>query len=250
MGGYGPDMGGTAQGIGLLSTRPDGSLQYVRTVTAAASPSFLAASRDRLFAAAEGTGRVEFFERDGMSLLHRDGVSSAGTSPCHLAIIGDRVIVSNYGDGSLGVVRGRRLRQVVAGGGGASHAHSATMLDATTMVSLDLGSDSLHLHEVSEDTVERVGSVRVPLGTGPRDIVRHESGLLYILGELGGVLLAARWNGEQLRVAASSALPGFLEGDYAAAIAMHGPYLYVGLRGSNRVSVLRHSGDDGPAEAV
>lgn len=247
-------MGGTASGIGLMATRGDGSLEFIDTPAESPSPSCLALGAGMLFAAAEGAARVEAFAVGADHGLARLGSApSGGSSPCHLTVHDGRVIASNYGDGTLGVIRNLELEQVVTpprDAGPVPHAHSTMLLDVATLASLDLGTDSVHLHSMRGGALERIGTVPLPAGTGPRDITRDRCGALHILGELGGVLLSARWDGAALEVVASTPLPGFESGDHAAAIAEHDGVLYVGLRGSNRISVLRPAPDAQTVEPI
>jgi len=265
IGGYGADMGGTGTGIGLAHERADGSLEYAGVVAEVASPSFLLGQGDRLFAAAEGSGRVEAFTGAdlGADLEHEGGESSGGVQPCQLATVGARLVVANYFSGSLGVISLHpdgsldSLIATAAGDGSgplpeqaSPHAHAALALDDSTFLSLDLGADRIHVNTVLGDAVVRTASISVAPGTGPRDIARHESGLIYVLGEFGGELLVYDWLPGTLEPVTAVPLPGFTPGDQAAAIAFEGPFVYVGVRGSNLVSVLRTSADGRTVDPV
>jgi 6-phosphogluconolactonase len=261
IGGYGPDMKGTGAGIYSALTADNGALESVALVAEAASPSFLARRGDHLYAAIEGEGRVDSYLE---STFKRDGsAESGGTWPCQLEFVGHRVIAANYFTGTLGVIaldavgRVSKLGQVVHDHGfgpreeqDGPHAHATYLLDDRTLLGLDLGSDRIELHSVSEE-LEARGSVALTPGTGPRDIARHASGLLYVVGELSGELLVFEWVDEQLASVASVALPGVQAGDHASGISF-GPkgFVYVGLRGSQRISVLRASADGRIVEPV
>lgn len=255
VGGYGADMNGSAEGVGLLHSRDDGSLEYAGVVAEAPSPSFLLRDGDHLHAALEGTGEVATFAVPGFERLST--ASSGGGLPCQLATIGDSLIVANYADGTVGVIRAGELTQVIAGGGSGPraeqdgpHAHAAFAVDAVTLLSLDLGADRVHTYAVDGGVLERTFSLALPPGTGPRDIVRHPSGLILVLGELGGELMVFDWVDESLELCSFLALPGALEADHAAGIAIDGDFVYVGLRGSDRISVMRTSRGGRRLEAV
>lgn len=261
VGGYGADMKGTAAGIGLLTSRDDGSLEYVGVVAKCPSPSFLTLRGDRLYAALEGTAEVQSFRvmpgSDGEkapapALISTGRAPSGGQWPCQLAVDSHLVVAANYLGGSFGVIAltGEgdvdRLVRVVAGEGSGPHpdqagprAHSSIFVDEATLLCLDLGSDEIAIHRVEADRLVRTASVPLPPGTGPRDIVRHPvSGALYVLGELSGDLLVFDWVDGMLRLTASTPLPGRQSGDQAAAIAFGDEHAYVGLRGGHRISVL------------
>ena len=261
VGGYGPDMGGDTGGIGLARQRDDGALEYVGVVAEVASPSFLLRHREHLFAATEGTGTIESFLVPG---LEPDGaVSSGGNSPCQLTVVGDLLVAANYSDGALGVVAlrpdgslGGPVATIPGTGSGprpeqdGPHAHASLKLDDSTFLSLDLGADSIHLHGISGGEVRRTATVTLPPGTGPRDVTRHPSGQILVLGEFGGELLAFDWAGGMLQLVSSTPLPGHATDDQAAGIAPWGDFVYLGLRGSNRISVLRLGADGRSFEAV
>jgi 6-phosphogluconolactonase len=266
VGGYGPDLDGIGTGIGLANERADGALEYLEVVAELASPTWLLEHRGHLLAAAEGLGEVHSFRRDGTRLVHDGSVSTGGTVPCHLALAGpDTLIASNYEDGVVGVIdllpggAVGELAQTLRGEGSGPrptqpgpHAHAAFLVDEGTLLTLDLGADRIHVHRVEGGRLERVASVALPAGTGPRDIARHPSGLIYVLGELGGELFAFDWAAGVLELVASVSLAGAVDGDHGAALAFGqgGPFVYTGLRGSDRISIVRTSDDGRDLEAV
>jgi 6-phosphogluconolactonase len=198
---------------------------------------------------------------------------AGGSYPCHLAGYGDTLVAACYGDGALGVLSARPLALVdtvraepATGPHDAQdgpHAHATFALDATTVVSADLGADLLHVHSLTAGVLTRTGSFAVPAGTGPRDFLRLADGRILLLGELGLTVLELAWRGGELAIVDEVALHGAQPGDHAAALtaSVDGRFAYAGLRGSNRISVLgvEHglsaltsvaSGGDGPRHHV
>lgn len=126
VGGYSAGMGGDATGIGVLEGddgREPTTLAYRGAVTDTASPSWLARhpSLDIVYAALEGDGAVQAFERTGeRALSPLGGPVEVGQYVCHLAVApsGQYLIASCYGDGR--VVRvglsadGRMLKPSIA----------------------------------------------------------------------------------------------------------------------------------------
>ncbi|QMU96842.1 lactonase family protein [Microbacterium esteraromaticum] len=108
-GGYGADMDGEAEGIGVLSVddgRGPSTLRHRGVAAAAPSPSWLAAhpTLDVVYAALEGQGTVQAFARAGEAALRPLGEPvSAGEGVCHLAVSprGRMLIASCYGDGRV-----------------------------------------------------------------------------------------------------------------------------------------------------
>lgn len=257
VGGYGADMEGTSLGIGIMVERPDGGLAYSHVAAPMLSPTFLARRADHLYAAAEGAGRVQSFFIAGETLTADGVVESGGGWPCHLEFADDGLVVSNYETGEVALVSltaggaVAELVQTIPGSGSGPHkeqdgphAHAALRLDGDTILTADLGADRLLIHALVDGRLERTGEVVLPSGTGPRDLARHPSGLVYVLGEHGQNLFAFSWTGGELEQLAEVRLAGAAEDDTAAAIGFgpHG-YVYCGLRGTNRVSVMRASAD-------
>jgi len=255
VGAYTADMDGEATGIAVLDSRADGSLAFRSVAVAAESPSYLATAHGELYAVAEATGRVTRFARgDDVSLLATASAASGGDAPCQLTVAGESLYVANYTSGTLGVIdlRGFDLVQTLTGVGDGPHeaqdgphAHATHVLAGGIVVSADLGADRIHRHEMRDGRLVRVGSVEVPAGTGPRDFFEPAPGLLWVLGELSCELLVFAVTAEGLELLSSTAIPGAEPGDHAAGIAVsaNGEFVYVGLRGSNRVAWFTASPD-------
>ena len=247
-GAYTADMGGDADGILALDSRPDGTLAVLGLTAATPSPSYLAHGPDRLYAVSEATGELVSFSRGVGFALHADATApSGGEAPCHIGVYGSSIVVSNYTDGALGVLGTSplALTQTLAGSGSGPrsvqegpHAHSTFEIGGAVL-SADLGADRVHVHSLVDGVLERGASLALPPGTGPRDFLRHTNGDLYLLGELGLDVTVLRWAAGELVAIGSVALPGGAEGDHAAGLSLAGDYLYATLRGSNRISVLR-----------
>ncbi|MEP6478796.1 MAG: beta-propeller fold lactonase family protein [Rhodoglobus sp.] len=259
VGAYGPDMDGTGTGIVALAATADGTLEHLGVVVEAESPSFLVANGDRIYSALEGSGRVASFARAQAFELEADATAdSGGKWPCHVTVAGSMLLVANYFDGSFGVVGlsgSGSVTQLIttvqdAGSGPGKgqdgpHAHATLVIDDTTVLGLDLGADRVFIHTVTGGRLERNGEFALPPGTGPRDVARHPSGLIFVLGELDGSLHVLEWSGRELLLVASAAVPGHVDGDHGAAIGFSadGLFVYTGLRGSHRIGVLSVSAD-------
>jgi 6-phosphogluconolactonase len=274
VGGYTPTMGGTAEGISLLRWDAGGTGFQLLDTTATSSPSFLATGRSGLRGGSSGclsggsrgellyatdeygtgeAGRIEAFRRGpGLSLEPLGGQPTSGGSPCHVSVTHDRLYVSNYRDGSIDVfplfadgLIGERIQALSSHGSGPNlvqagpHAHS-TLVRGFTVLSADLGADRVHVHAIENGMLVRTASVSLPSGTGPRDLVSNAARTL-LLGELQGTLFALDDRGQV--VAAGRIAADWVDGDHAAGLAVDssGRFLYTGLRGSNRIAVIRAS---------
>jgi 6-phosphogluconolactonase len=129
------------------------------------------------------------------------------------------------------------------------HAHAALAIerqgDATLVLTTDLGTDSVFVHTLHPDReaspLTRTGVVHLAPGTGPRDLHLRPSGDVWVLGELSCEIVVLRPQGDSYVVAATVALPGAQAADHASAIALNaaGTHAYIGLRGSNRISIVQ-----------
>lgn len=259
IGGYGADMRGSAPGIQRMTSLADGSLALDPGFQVPfVSPSFLVGRGSTVYAALEGENEIVALNRDTLAVIGR--ANTGGVWPCHIGIYGDTAVVANYFDGTLGVLNDDPLTLTHALGSEGSgphaaqdgpHAHSSLEIEPGTIVSADLGADRLHLHRLADGRLERTASVALPAGTGPRDLALHASGLLYVLGEHSRAVLVLEWNGTELSLLATSAIPGAEATDQAAGLVISDEGLvYTLLRGTNRVGVLRSSADGRTLDGV
>lgn len=259
IGGYGADMNGSAPGIVQLHSRDDGSLAPDESFSLPfVSPSFLAATRETLYAALEGTGEIVAIDRETHAVVGR--APSGGTWPCHIGVYDDTLIVANYFDGSLGVLQREPLALGTALGATGSgphaaqdgpHAHASIEVEPGVIVSADLGADRLLVHALTEGELVRTGEFELPAGTGPRDLAVHPSGLLYVLGEHSRTVLAIDWRGGELVFVDSIAVPGAEPTDQAAGLVIsEAGFVYTLLRGSNRIGVIHASADGRELEST
>ncbi len=272
LGAYTPDMDGTASGIGVLfAGAPDdalagGPLGFAgEAVTTGGSPSWVARhpALDVVLAALEGDGSVRAFRRTGETSFVRLGEPVAvGESPCHVAIAPDGrfLVASCWGDGRVVRVAldaaGRPSAAVAAetatdpyGAGGAerpSHAHETLFLPGGLIATTDMGFDLVRFWRDGADGLRPGQQVVLPYGCGPRHMVWHPSGHLYVIAELSCEVFVLAPDAEGIwRVVGGSPLgAGTLPGDAAAEIALSrdAEFVYAGARGSNTIATLRVRG--------
>ena len=259
IGGYTADMGGEAQGIGRARSHPDGRFEFLGVAAEIDSPSWLAVDGGTVYAALEGAGEVASFTRTDEGLAATGRLAAGGGSPCHLAVADDAVLVACYDDGAVSVVgldeqrAVARLRQVLPGEGSGPlpsqlgpHAHTVHPLADGRVLSVDLGADRLHVHRWIDGLLERIDSVALPAGTGPRDLIGLPGGELGLLGEWSCELLLLEPVGDAFEIVQILALPGATPGnDQASALGLSadGRYLYAGVRGANLVAIVELEAD-------
>lgn len=297
LGGYGPDRGGIAEGIGVLdagdagSPLAGGALAFRGVLARAESPSWVERhpSLGVVYAALEGRGSVAAFARvDEKRFAPLGAAVEVGDSVCHCAVApdGSSLIASCYGDGRVvrlaidaegrlgsptvgaaavdpfgdpfgGVVGGPSGAGEGGGEGGgedaerASHAHSAVFLPDGRIATTDLGFDLVRVWRRGSG-LELDHEVVLPRGTGPRHMVAHPSGYLYVVTEFTAEVFVLRADGSG-RFGLLGGVPlGGLDGDTGAELAagLDDEFVYAGLRGSDTISVLRVRGDGGVLEPV
>ena len=270
LGGYDSDGGGEATGIGVLFTgaaaEQDASaaLSFAGDAAqVAGSPSWLTVHPNRtvVYAAMEGAGTVRAFTRTGALTLTALGTPiPVGDGPCHVAVNPDcaSLIVSCWNDGAVvrvgldGYGRMSTPNPATPGTDPYSvesivaprppHAHQAAYLPGGVIATTDMGLDLVLLWRDHPSGLRPVGEVVLPRGCGPRHMVWHPSGHLYVVAELSCELfvLAPDAAGTWRVVGGTPLSPGTLPDDTAAEITLsrHADFVYAGVRGSNTIAVL------------
>ncbi|RII85457.1 lactonase family protein, partial [Clavibacter michiganensis subsp. insidiosus] len=219
-GGYTADVGGSGVGITALAVDAiTGDLAVVGTAVETPSPSCLLVHGHMVYAVGEAADRVEAFRRGpGGSLQWAGGQPSGGSGPCHLHVVDGLLLTSHYGDGTVAVhpladdgSLGEAVQLLASEGSGprpqqdGPHAHATLHVGGGIVLSADLGTDAVHVHELRDGRLDRIGTVALPPGTGPRHMALLSSGRVLLVGELDGTLHALEGQGASWRVAASTA---------------------------------------------
>ncbi len=280
VGGYSSDMDGSAPGIGILTAgaaddgHARGALSYEGAVAAAPSPSWVARhpATGMIYAALEGAGQVQAFRQNAPGRYTPAGPPVAvGESPCHIHVAADgrSLWVACWSDGRLvrvGLDAEGRLGGSVDLAAASdpwaadetdrvSHAHQSIAVGADLVVTTDMGFDLVRFWDAKagRDTTPRQDVV-LPRGSGPRHMLWHPSGHLYVLAELSCELfvLAPEPSGHWRIVGGTQLGVGTLPGDTAAEIAMtaDGEALIAGVRGSNTLAALRVRGQGETVQPV
>lgn len=265
IGGFGPDSEGTAAGISLAQSQPNGTLAITGLAAAVESPCWLTLAGDHVYAALH-LGQVVSLRRTEHG-LEVDGVAeTGGIYTCSVAVLGSKVIAASYGNGVVGVIGTDAagavtgLEQVLPNSGSGPHpdqgnarAHAVFVTEDDAVITLDLGTDQALIHRFTGGELRRAGEFLFPAGTGPRDIAAHPSGRLAVLGELDGSIHLLDWDGTGLTAVSSAKLDGFAERTHGAGIVFSddGRYGYTSLRRAGRIAVSRFEADTvAPAGSV
>jgi 6-phosphogluconolactonase len=128
----------------------------------------------------------------------------------------------------------------------ATRAHQALFLPGGLVATTDMGWDLVRFWRAAEPGLRAIQEVVLPRGSGPRHMVWHPSGHLYVVTELSREVfaLASDVTGHWRIVAGASLGAGMLDGDTAAELAASrdGDFLYAGVRGSNTIATVRVKG--------
>jgi 6-phosphogluconolactonase len=127
-----------------------------------------------------------------------------------------------------------------------SRAHQAAFLPGGLVATTDMGLDLVRFWRMTDTGLTALQEVALPRGTGPRHMLRHPSGHLYVVTELSCEIyaLAPDVTGKWRIVAGTPLGAGTLDGDTAAELAAShdGQFLYGGVRGSNTIATVRVRG--------
>jgi 6-phosphogluconolactonase len=235
-----------------------------QTIDTGDGPSFLAFDKARVVAVNEGAGAVESFNYDALSgkLVRRDGASSQGAGPAHIAFdgTGTKVLVANYDGDSAAVIpisstgQFGAATQVVFPG---ANAHQIVPDPANVYIYIPcLGDD--HIARYSFNAAEGSLSERTPTasppGSGPRHIAFHPNGkFAYVINEHASnvSMFSVASDGALTSLGTISTLPaGFTGSNTGAEIEVHpsGKFVYASNRGHDSIAVFA-IGSDGKLTA-
>lgn len=217
------------------------------------APSFVSVGPSRVrYAVSElDEGQVSAFTLDGDLI---NSLPTGGAAPCHLTLTSDRLLAANYGSGSVAVFAlrpdgglDRRTDLAEHAGGSVNpdrqagpHAHQVTVRDHMVHIA-DLGMDALvHYRLTPQGTLDHVRTTTVqPLGSGPRHLVFHPTGRVFVTNELTSTVSTYTSGFELLDVQ-----PSFLVqpvGDNFPSelvLSPDGSRLYVGNRGNDTITTF------------
>jgi 6-phosphogluconolactonase (cycloisomerase 2 family) len=222
-------VGGYGDGIVPVHRDPvTGRLSQAADAARTGNPSFLAAHPRLpvLYAAGElEEGEVTAWDR-GLRMIGRAG--TGGAEPCHVNVMGDLLITTNYGGGSVAVHGldgqggiGSLVRLIE----GHKRPHQSTV-DGEELLVTDLGQDLIYRYWAGE---------RVEAKGGPRHLIRVGD-RAYVLGEKDATLTVFEVPGwTLLRKTATSQRDGTV---YPSDLVVHGNRLYLGNRGPDTIAIF------------
>lgn len=236
-----------------------GSLSDLELVAAEPNPTFIAFSeKGNLYSvgAQEGKGGIASFTADFQPLNH---VVEEGAPLCYVSVDDKRQLVygANYhkgqvlvykieGDGQLSLIdqdthEGKGPHENQA----SPHVHFADLTPDQYLITCDLGTDSLHTYEVSnQGKLTLLHHYQTAPGAGPRHLVFHpHHKIAYLINELNATIDVLFYDGmgEFEHFQTVSTLPEDYDGQkWASAIKLSadGKFLYASNRAHNSIAVF------------
>jgi 6-phosphogluconolactonase len=260
---------GTSKGIYSFQLEPESNTISEPTLVAElVDPSYLTISKDQkhLYSIykADGKGAVASFainqQTGELSLIGKS--ISPNDSYCHLTIDNDvkSLVTASYGggfvesfsileDGSVSSVqstvrhegKGPNLdRQEKA------HAHFATFTpDEKFIAVVDLGIDQIITYRLENKTLQKVNSLAVTPGSGPRHLIFHPTQpFAYVIAELRPEVIVLAYDKEsgsfEILQTIRSVPEDFVANNQGSAIhiSSDGHYVYAGNRGHDSIAVF------------
>ena len=191
-------------------------------------------------------------------------IPSFGTSPCHINYIANHelVVVCNYDEGNVVCYRVNQAdgslspRQTITHFGAglhpirqkSPHPHSS-LYDAQHEILLvaDLGCDFIYQYTFHEDFLRLSARTPVTPGSGPRHMVSHPNGCIYLACELTNTVCTLKFQQDRYCVVQSiTTLPSTYNGQSSVAdihLAPDGRSVYVSNRGHDSITQLKIAAD-------
>ena len=236
-----------------------GSLSDLELVAVEPNPTFIAFSKKgNLYSvgAQDGKGGIASFTADFQPLNH---VVEEGAPLCYVSVDDKRQLVygANYhkgqvlvykieGDGQLSLIdqdthEGKGPHENQA----SPHVHFADLTPDQYLITCDLGTDSLHTYEVSDQgKLTLLHHYKTAPGAGPRHLVFHpHHKIAYLINELNATIDVLFYDGmgEFEHFQTVSTLPEDYDGQkWASAIKLSadGKFLYASNRAHNSIAVF------------
>jgi len=213
-----------------------GALSQLELVAAEPNPTYIAFSeKGNLYSvgAEEGKGGIASFTADFQPLNH---VVEEGAPLCYVSVDDKRQLVDQ--DTHQG--SGPHANQA------SPHTHYADLTPDQYLITCDLGTDSLHVYDVSEEgNLTLINQYQTAPGAGPRHLVFHPHyKTAYLINELNATIDVLFYDGmgEFEHFQTLSTLPSDYDGQkWASAIKLSadGKFLYASNRAHNSIAVFK-----------
>lgn len=209
----------------------------------------------------ENKGGIASFKRGDLgNYLAVDSYMEEGAPPCYVAYDADRQLVytANYHKGEVAVFstsfegelslvdKVKHAGSSVHENQKAPHAHFFDLTpDKDFLVACDLGTDEVITYSMTMDhKLQRVSSIKMNPGTGPRHIVFHpKQPYAYVMGELSSEVVALSYDKNEGHFEFIQTIPSIpkdhtdFNGAAAIRVSSDGRFLYASNRGHDSIAV-------------
>ena len=241
------------------------TLSTVEVASRIGSPTYLALSEDKrhLYSVAQdgnlgGVAAYEINPETG-ELRYLNRKLNAGAPPCHLHAQGDSLLTGNYHKGTVELLEFNEnggiqpATSAIEHEGSGPHErqekphvhYTAHTPDGKYVIAADLGMDELVIYRIKKGQLEKVTTLEVEPGSGPRHIAFHPDGkTAYLMTELSSEVIVLDYHADEGSFAEKQtikAIPAdFTETNDASAIyvSSDGRFLYTGNRGHNSITLF------------
>lgn len=241
------------------------TLNTVEVAARVGSPTYLAMSEDEkyLYSVAQdgdlgGVASYEINQETG-ELRYLNRKLDAGAPPCHLHVQEDMLLTGNYHKGTVELLEFNEKGGVQTASSTVQHEgsgpherqekphvhYTAHTPDGKYVIVADLGIDELVTYRIKKGQLERMATLVVDPGSGPRHVAFHPDGkTAYLLTELSSEVIVLDYHAEDgsfTQQQTIKAIPeDFTETNDASAIyvSSDGKYLYTGNRGHNSITLF------------
>lgn len=262
---------GDSEGIYKLNfNSKTGELTKKQLAVAVENPSFITFSPNKkyIYAVGEGTTSAitSFKIKDDKTLEFINTESSNGKGPCHVSTnkSGDKVVVSNYGGGTVSI------HQINQDGSlnkasqifnhntenKKSHAHSALFFKNDLFVS-DLGRNALYNYQLENNSYKLKDSsiVELPKNAGPRHFSLTKDGsFIYIINEYDSSITSVKKTDSSFKqIDYDSTLNEDYKGNNSCAdihLSKDERFLYGSNRGENSIAVFKRDIKTGQLDVI
>lgn len=201
--------------------------------------SWLAFSPDRRYLYAvneQPAGSVTVVDAETLAVL--DIWPTGGDSPTHLDVHGDHVLVAHYGSGSVAVLAGGSIADLVTYPEGSRAHQVVTDPSGRWILAVDIGGDAIHVYSLDGALVQHQ---QVTVTGGPRHIVFHPDGRrAYVVCEYVSQVVECGWADGRLTIgpAVPTVAPGVKNYPGEGIVSPDGRFLYVTNRGANDIATF------------
>lgn len=241
------------------------TLNNVEVASRIGSPTYLAMSEDNrhLYSVAQdgelgGVAAYEINPETG-ELRYLNRKLNAGAPPCHLHAQEDSLLTGNYHKGTVELLEFNENGGIQPASSAIEHKgsgpherqekphvhYTAHTPDGKYVIAADLGTDELVTYRIKKGQLEKVTTLEVEPGSGPRHVAFHPNGkTAYLLTELSSEVIILDYNADEgsfTEKQTIKAIPDdFTETNDASAIyvSSDGRYLYTGNRGHNSITLF------------